>query len=163
MIRRLTVLAIVSLIIACNAVAQGTRPAKAPSVGLKDLDGKRVNLSDYRGRIVLVNFWATWCVPCVAEVPELVKWQEEFKDQLQVLGVTYPPTSLVKVRNFVRKNKINYPILLGSKVTKKLFEPSDNLPITIVIDADGYIVARIVGVVFVDEFDAAVRPLLRPK
>ena len=143
------------------SLAQETKPLKAPSLELKDLNGKTVKLSKYKGKVVLVNFWATWCAPCVAEVPELVKWQNEHKDELQILGITYPPASLRKIRRFVRDHGINYPILLGSKATKRLFEPSDNLPITVIIDREGNIVDRIDGVIFMDEFETKIRPLIK--
>lgn len=143
------------------SLAQETKPLKAPSLELKDLNGKTVKLSKYKGKVVLVNFWATWCAPCVAEVPELVKWQNEHKDELQILGITYPPASLRKIRRFVRDHGINYPIVLGSKATKRLFEPSDNLPITVIIDRDGNIVDRIDGVIFMDEFETKIRPLIK--
>lgn len=143
------------------SLAQETKPLKAPLLELKDLNGQTVKLSKYKGKVVLVNFWATWCAPCVAEVPELVKWQNEHKDELQIIGITYPPASLRKVRGFVRDHGINYPILLGSKATKRLFEPSDNLPITVIIDRDGNIVDRIDGVIFVDEFETKIRPLIK--
>lgn len=143
------------------SLAEETKPLKAPSLELKDLNGKTVKLSKYKGKVVLVNFWATWCAPCVAEVPELVKWQNEHKDELQILGITYPPASLRKIRRFVRDHGINYPIVLGSKATKRLFEPSDNLPITVIIDRDGNIVDRIDGVIFMDEFETKIRPLIK--
>lgn len=145
------------------SLAQETKPLKAPSLELKDLNGKTVKLSKYKGKVVLVNFWATWCAPCVAEVPELVKWQNEHKDELQILGITYPPASLRKIRRFVRDHGINYPIVLGSKATKRLFEPSDNLPITVIIDREGNIVDRIDGVIFMDEFETKIRPLIKQR
>lgn len=145
------------------ALAQETKPTKAPSLALKDLTGKTVKLSSYSGKVVLVNFWATWCAPCAAEVPELVKWQNEYKDTLQIVGITYPPTSLAKIRGFVRDHGINYPILLGSKATKRLFEPSENLPITVIIDREGNVVDRIDGVIFADEFEAKIKPLIKQR
>jgi len=133
-----------------------------PTLSLKDLNGKIVKLSDFNGKIVLLNFWAPWCAPCAAETPALVKWQQKYKsDGLQIIGITYPPTNATSVRNFVRKKKINYPILFGSKATKRLFDTSDNLPITVVIDRRGNIVDRIDGVIFADEFESKVKPLLK--
>src|SRR3712207_6087968 len=80
------------------AHAQG---GKAPDLALRDLRGRSVRLSDYRGKVVLLNFWATWCPPCRAEMPDLVKWQRRHRDKgLQVLGVTYPPTDRAEVRRF---------------------------------------------------------------
>jgi peroxiredoxin len=136
---------------------------QAPTISLKDLNGKTVNLSDFKGKVVLLNFWAVWCVPCEAEIPELVKWQQEYEsDGLQIIGVTYPPTNKVNVRNFARKMKINYPVLFGSKKTKKLFDSGETLPFSVVIDKEGNIKERIEGVIFSDEFDEKVKPLLKP-
>ena len=142
--------------------AQATDNARTPEVVLKDLRGKAVRLSDFKGKIVLVNFWATWCVPCVAETRELVKWQQQYKtDGLQVVGITFPPTNIEAVRGFVRRMKINYPILLGSKATKKLFDYSNQLPISVIIDRDGNIAGRIDGIIFVDEFDSKIKPFFK--
>ncbi|MFL6467073.1 MAG: TlpA family protein disulfide reductase [Pyrinomonadaceae bacterium] len=136
---------------------------KVPALELKDLKGRIVKLSNFNGKIVLLNFWAIWCGPCLAEIPELVKWHEKYKaDGLQIIGITYPPTNLAYVRSFVGRKKMSYPVLLGSKATKRLFDDSDNLPITVIVDRMGNVVGRIDGVIFQDEFDAKVKPLLTP-
>src|SRR5687768_9905163 len=76
---------------------------KAPDFAHKDLRGRIVRLSSHKGKVVLLNFWATWCPPCRVEVPELVGWQREYQGRgLQVIGVTYPPTNRGEVRKFVR-------------------------------------------------------------
>jgi thiol-disulfide isomerase/thioredoxin len=134
---------------------------RAPAVVLKDLNGRTIRLSDYKGKIVLVNFWATWCPPCKAEIPELVKWQKEFREQgLQVIGVTYPPTNSRAVRRAVRRLKVNYPVLLGSKKTKSLFDEGETLPFSVVVDRDGHIRNTIQGILLPDEFQSKVKPFL---
>lgn len=141
--------------------AQSVQNKKVPDVLLKDLKGKTVKIKDFKGRVLLLNFWATWCVPCLAEVPELVKWQKEYEKQgLQIVGITYPPTDRVKVRNFARRNKINYPILFGSKETRELFDSGETMPLTVVVDKDGNIREIIEGIIFADEFDEKIKPLL---
>lgn len=153
---------IICFLLAFSGFAQ-EKIEQAPTITLKDLSGKTVNLSDFKGKVVLLNFWAVWCAPCEAEIPELVEWQQEYeKDGLQIIGITYPPTNKVKVRNFARKMKINYPILYGSKRTKELFDSGENLPYSVVIDREGNVKERIEGVIFDDEFDEKVKPLLKP-
>jgi thiol-disulfide isomerase/thioredoxin len=147
------------LIFPQSAALSQTR--KAPALSLKDLRGRNHRLSDYKGKVVLLNFWATWCPPCRAEVPDLVKWQREYRSRgLQLIGVTYPPTNRAEVRRFVRRLKINYPILIGTGATKALFAEGETLPMTVVIDREGNISARIEGILLPDEFDQIVKPLL---
>lgn len=135
---------------------------KAPALELRDLRGRRHSLSAYRGKVVLLNFWATWCPPCRAEVPDLVRWQREYaNDGLQVIGVTYPPTNLTDLRRFVRRNRVTYPVLLGSAETKALFRGGETLPVTVVIDREGNVRDRIEGIILPEEFDEKVKPLLR--
>lgn len=136
-------------------------PASAPSMVLKDLQGGTVRLADLKGKVVLLNFWATWCPPCRAEVPDLVKWQRQYKRQgLQVIGITYPPTHRREVQRFVRQLKVNYPVWLGSKETKALFDPGETLPFSVVVDREGKVRATIEGILLPEEFDVKVRPLL---
>ncbi|HEV7376792.1 MAG TPA: TlpA disulfide reductase family protein [Pyrinomonadaceae bacterium] len=133
----------------------------APALTLKDLRGRTVRLSDYRGKVVLLNFWATWCPPCRAEMPALIKWQQQYRGKgLQVIGITYPPTERSEVRRFIRSIKVNYPILLGATKTKTLFDSGETLPITVVIDREGNIRERIEGILLDEEFEQKVRPLL---
>jgi thiol-disulfide isomerase/thioredoxin len=156
MIRKLALL--ILLFIPPAAVGQ---EQKAPALALKDLRGRRHRLSDYKGKVVLLNFWATWCPPCRAEVPDLVRWQREYREEgLQVIGVTYPPTDWAAVRDFVREHKVTYPILLGSKETKVLFDSGETLPFTVVIDREGRVREKIEGILLPDEFEEKVRPLL---
>ena len=155
------VITILLLLVVAPLVASG-QTEKAPALELKDLRGRARRLEDYRGQVVLLNFWAAWCPPCRAEVPDLVKWQREYGRQgLQVVGVTYPPTDLSDVRRFARRHQVNYPVLLGAKETKALFMEGETLPITVVIDREGNVRARIEGILLPEEFEGKIRPLLR--
>jgi cytochrome c biogenesis protein CcmG/thiol:disulfide interchange protein DsbE len=152
-------LALLFLVLSSGVFAQA--PAKAPPLVLTDLKGNRFRLEDYKGKVTLVNFWATWCPPCRTEIPELVRWQREYRTQgLQVIGITYPPQRLSEVRRFTRKTRVNYPVAIGSKATKMFFTSSDTLPMTVVIDSEGTVRDVIEGVVFPEEFDQKVKPLL---
>lgn len=142
-------------------LAQSVQDKKIPDISLKDLKGKTVEIRDFKGKVVLLNFWATWCAPCLAEIPELVKWQKEYGNQgVQIVGITYPPTSRAKTRSFARKNKINYPILFGSKETKAIFDAGETMPLTVIIDREGNIKELIEGIVFPEEFDEKIKPLI---
>jgi thiol-disulfide isomerase/thioredoxin len=139
--------------------AQTTR---APTLALRDINGRSFSLSDYKGRVVLLNFWATWCPPCRAEIPELVKWQRRYRGRgLQIVGVTYPPQKLSEVRRFILRAKVNYPVGLGSKKMKLLFTQSETLPMTIVIGKDGRIRDIIEGILLAEEFEQKIKSLLK--
>jgi peroxiredoxin len=136
-------------------------PAKVPQFVLRDVDGRTVRLSDYHGKVVLINFWATWCPPCRAEMPDLVKLQREHrKDGLQIIGITYPPEQKGRVRRFARTLKVNYPIILGTRELKARFSSDDILPSTIVIDRDGKVSDIISGILLREEIDEKIKPLL---
>ena len=132
-----------------------------PTLELKDIHGRTFRLSDYKGKVVLLNFWATWCPPCRAEMPEMVSWQRKYRKRgLQFVGITYPPTDLRKVRTFARRIKINYPIVLGTKQTMALFSETETLPITVVIDRNQKIREVIEGILLPEEFEQKIKPLL---
>jgi len=153
------IISVLFLFVPVVAFGQDSRPRQ---LTLKDIHGRYIRLSNYRGRVVLINFWATWCPPCRQEIPELVRLQRDYRsDGLQVIGVTYPPQQLAAVRGFVRKAKVNYPVGLGTKETKLLFTQADTLPLTIVIGRDGRVKDIIEGILLPEEFEQKIRPLLK--
>ena len=150
------------LVILLAAVPAAGQTLKAPRVALKDLRGRTVRLSDYRGKVVLLNFWATWCPPCRAEMPDLVKMQREYKSRgLQIIGITYPPETVGEVRRFTKKLRINYPVALGTKETKALFDEGETLPLTIIIGREGNVLDRVEGILLPEEFEQKIKPLLK--
>jgi thiol-disulfide isomerase/thioredoxin len=151
-----------TLLVALFSLVLGQGEKPAPKLELKDVEGRALRLSDYKGRVVLLNFWATWCAPCRAEMPDLVKWQREYKGKgLQVIGVTYPPVELTEAREFIKSIKVNYPVALGEEQTKALFDKGETLPVTVVIDKKGMVREVIQGIIFPEEFEHKVKPLLR--
>jgi peroxiredoxin len=152
----------VTLLIALSPLVLGQGERPAPKLELKDVEGRALRLSDYKGKVVLLNFWATWCAPCRAEMPDLVKWQREYKSRgLQVIGVTYPPEELTEVREFIKSIGVNYPVALGEEQTKAMFDKGETLPVTVVIDKKGRVREVIQGIIFPEEFEQKVKPLLR--
>jgi thiol-disulfide isomerase/thioredoxin len=158
-LRRAIIFAV--FMVVCPVIAVG-QTGHAPTLVLKDIRGRTVRLSDYKGKVVLLNFWATWCPPCRAEMPDLIKMQREFRSKgLRVIGVTYLPEEIGKVRQFVRKLRVNYPIALGTKEIKTLFDETETLPVTIVIDRQGNVRERIEGILLPVEFEQRIKPLLK--
>jgi len=135
---------------------------KSPPVTVfRDTEGRAVRLEGLRGRVVLLNFWATWCPPCRAEIPELVRLQREHGAALQVIGVTHPPERRSRVRRLARELRVNYPLVIGTRRTARAFGVGGTLPATVVIDREGRVREVIVGVIQPEEFEEKVRPLLR--
>jgi cytochrome c biogenesis protein CcmG/thiol:disulfide interchange protein DsbE len=132
----------------------------APDFNLKDADGKAVKLSDYKGKVVLLNFWATWCGPCKIEMPWFVELQKEYGPQgLQIVGVAMDDASKDEITKFVKEMGVNYTILLGKESVGQEYGGVNVLPTTFFIDRDGKIVAREFGLqsrgLFVDNIKKA--------
>lgn len=153
---------IIILVFVLIPVASVAQTGKLTQLNIKDINGRQIRLSRYRGKVVLLNFWATWCPPCRAEIPDLVRLQREYRgDGLRVIGVTYPPQKLSEVRQFVRKSKINYPIALGTRETKLRFTLNETMPMTIVIGRDGTVRDIIEGILLPEEIEQKIKPLLK--
>jgi thiol-disulfide isomerase/thioredoxin len=116
-----------------------------PSLALKDLDGKTRNLNDYRGKVVVVNFMATWCGPCVEEMPSLQKLRERYRGKgLEVIAVNTGEAES-KVSDFAQGLKIKFPLLLDTEEDAKAAWKVYGLPATFIVDADGKIAYRVLG------------------
>ena len=127
--------------------SQSERKA-APNFSLKDADGNAVNLADYRGKVVLVNFWATWCGPCEAEIPWFIEFEKKYKDQgFAVLGVSMDDDGWKSVRPYIASHKINYRIMIGSPLVSDQFGDIESLPTSFVLDREGRIASNHVGLI----------------
>jgi len=133
----------------------------APDFTLESLDGKNMRLSDFRGKAVLLNFWATWCVPCKIEMPWFVELQQKYgADGLQVVGVAMDDSSKEDIAKFAKEMGVNYPVLLGKEAVGDEYGGVPALPESFFIGRDGKIVDRIIGLKGKDEIEDSIKKAL---
>src|SRR4051812_42277418 len=120
-------------------------PAAVADLTLKTLDGRTLHSRDWKGKVTLVNFWATWCPPCREEIPDLIKLQERYKDQLQIIGVSSDEGPVSDVEAFVKEHHMNYAIVMETPELTKAFPGIFALPTTFVVDQDVKMVQKHVG------------------
>jgi len=133
----------------------------APNFTLKDADGNPVNLTDYRGKVVLVNFWATWCGPCEVEIPWFVEFEQKYRDQgFAVLGLSMDDDGWKSVRPYIASHKINYRVMIASEVVSQQFGDIDSLPTSFVLDRQGRIATNHVGLVDKRDYQNEILKLL---
>lgn len=142
--------------------ADVSAPSKAaPSWELKDLDGKTVKSSDFDGKVVILDFWATWCPPCKAEIPGFVELQKQYGDKgLVVIGVSLDEQGPAVVKPFMKQLGMNYPVVMGDAKIVQDFGGIEGIPTTFIIDRSGNIVAGHVGYVAKETFEKEITPLL---
>jgi peroxiredoxin len=137
------------------------RRQTAPNFSLKDADGNPVHLADYRGKVVLVNFWATWCGPCEVEIPWFVEFEQKYKDQgFAVLGLSMDDDGWKAVRPFIASHKINYRVMIASEVVSQQFGDIDSLPTSFVLDRQGRIATNHVGLIDKRDYQNEILKLL---
>ena len=133
----------------------------APDFALPSLDGTRVKLSDYRGKAVLLNFWATWCPPCKVEMPWFADLQKQYgKDGLVVLGVAMDDSEPSKIAQFASEMGVNYPVLLGTDQVSDDYGNVEYLPTSFFIGRNGVIVDKITGLMDRKDIEDAVKKAL---
>jgi thiol-disulfide isomerase/thioredoxin len=158
-----------AMIMAAMLMIPGQAPAgesSAPSLTLPDLEHKPRSLSEWRGKTVLLNFWASWCPTCQYEIPDLIRWQQQYGDrQFQVIGIGIDEET--PLRNVARTFGVNYPVLIADPARNgRLLEEWENsggrLPYSVIIDPDGRIVYRSTGTFTQEIFEFEILPLLSP-
>ena len=133
----------------------------APKFELKDANGATVTPAEYKGKVVLLNFWATWCVPCKAEIPWFQEFDKKFKDKgFAVLGVSLDEEGWNVVKPYVAERKIGYRMVIGSEEVSTLYGGIDSLPTTFMIDKEGKIAAIHTGLVSKATYQKEIEDLL---
>jgi peroxiredoxin len=139
-------LAVVVLLAACGPAPQAGQPKAAPAFDLPDLNGGRVSLASLEGKVLVVDFWATWCGPCIKEIPEYDEfWRKNQSRGVEVLGIVMDSGSPDDILDFVREYKIAYRQLLGDEKIAAEFGVNQGFPTTFVIDGEGMIRTKILG------------------
>jgi thiol-disulfide isomerase/thioredoxin len=128
---------------------------------LKDMNGIDVPLDSFEGKVILVNFWATWCLPCKAEIPDLIALQDKYKDDLVVLGISVDDTA-EQIKPYAAEYKVNYRMLVGNKRqdVQDALGPLGAVPVSIIINRDGYITRKQTGIMTREQMEAEIAPLL---
>jgi thiol-disulfide isomerase/thioredoxin len=135
-------------------------PAPAPPFLVTDLSGKSVSTVALKGKVILINFWATWCPPCRAEIPELIALQDKYKDQLQIIGVSMDEDiTPAQVNAFAVKAGMNYPIVMSGDIEKE-YGGVAALPTSFIVNRDGGVVQKHIGMLQRYEIETEVRALL---
>jgi thiol-disulfide isomerase/thioredoxin len=134
-------------------------PDPAPDFKVKDLDGKELSLEAVKGKVVLLNFWATWCGPCRAEIPGLIELQNRYKDRLQIIGMVVDDDEKT-IREFVKDEAINYPVALTTLPVRLAYDGVTALPTVFIINPEGRVVQKHVGLYNPALYETEVRALL---
>ena len=139
------------------------RGKRAPDFTLRTIEGKKLSLSDYKGKAVLINFWATWCAPCKIEMPWLIALRTQYAPQgFEILGVSEDDadTPRVKLAKFGQEEGLNYPLLVGDDAISRKYGGVEFLPTSYFVGRDGKIVAETAGLVSKDEVEASIKKAL---
>lgn len=143
---------------ATGAIAQ---KQKAPNFSLKSSNGTLYELRKFKGKVVIVNFWATWCGPCIREIPDFIEAYKKYKSKgLVIIGISVDQDGWNQVTPFVAQNKINYPVVLGNEQVVQKYGGVNAIPTTFIVDKSGNIVDQHTGIMSFKQLEAKLKNLL---
>jgi thiol-disulfide isomerase/thioredoxin len=134
-------------------------PTPVGTIAVKDLDGRAISSADWSGKVVIVNFWATWCPPCRAEIPDLIALQNKYKDHLLIIGISDDDDPPETVKKWVVAHNINYPIVMNTPELRKVFAGVTALPTSFIVDRQSRLAMRHVGMLTAATTEAETRSL----
>lgn len=145
-----------------SGLKEASKRNPAPPFELKDASGKLVRLEDYKGKVVLLNFWATWCGPCKFEIPWFIEFQKTYKDRgFTVIGVSLDDEGWEVVKPYLEAKQVNYPVVVGSEEVDQKYGGIEALPTSFLIDREGRIAATHVGLVSKQQYEQDITQLLQ--
>jgi thiol-disulfide isomerase/thioredoxin len=134
-------------------------PAPVGDVTMTDVDGRTISTAALKGKVIIVNFWATWCPPCRAEIPDLIALQNKYKDQLQIIGISDDDDPPAVVKQWADAHKMNYPIVMSTDALRKAFAGVAALPTSFIVNRESRVVMRHVGMLTASTTEAETRHL----
>ncbi|MBL7071838.1 MAG: TlpA family protein disulfide reductase [Candidatus Omnitrophica bacterium] len=153
-------LAGIILIVGCSSPVESA-DKKASDFSLENINNKTERLSDHQNKVIILNFFATWCPPCKSEIPDFIELMDEYGDDgFVIIGVSLDRGGVDEVKAFAEKYKINYPLLMDDGQVSNTYGPVQSIPTTFIIDKDGVITEKIIGARKKDYFEDRIKPLL---
>ena len=159
--RMLSISVVLAIFLFAACTAQPEKRQKASNFSLQTQNGKVIELSKLKGKVVLVNFWATWCPPCRAEIPDFIEVYNTYKSKgFEIIGIALDEEGWSKVAPYIEKVKMNYPVVLGSAKVVQQYGGIEGIPTTFIIDKNGYIADSQVGLLSKELLEKALKSLL---
>jgi cytochrome c biogenesis protein CcmG/thiol:disulfide interchange protein DsbE len=160
--RILSILVVFIVFLFIANAAQPEKRQKAPNFSLHTQNGKVIELSKLKGKVVLVNFWATWCPPCRAEIPDFIEVYNTYKSKgFEIIGIALDEEGWSKIAPYIEEAKMNYPVVLGSAEVVQQYGGIEGIPTTFIVDKNGYIAGRQVGMLSKAVLEQKLKSLLK--